>query len=190
MKALKIFFCSAILLASISTLYAGEAILYGGTQKPGKLQFSTDVVALPGDILEGGYGSTYGFRYSKGGVIGIEESLSFSPRFARGGVHAFQMDTNLLVQAPGKVAPYATAGIGFIATWGQSYPSEPDPVQMASFAFNLGREFTINYGGGVKFRRCLGPMGFDFDVRGYTIPNAWDGSLNLMQTSFGLVFTW
>lgn len=190
MRALKIFLCSAIILASISTLYAGEAILFGGTQKPGKLEFNSDVVSVPVDMLEGGYGSTYGFRYSKGGIIGIEESISFSPRFARGGVRAFQMDTNLLVQAPGRVAPYATAGIGFIATWGQNFPDEADPVEMASFAFNLGREFTINYGGGIKFRRCLGPMGFDFDVRGYTIPSARDGSLNLIQTSLGLVFTW
>jgi hypothetical protein len=190
MRAFKIFLCSAIILVSISTLYAGEAVLYAGVQKPGELKFTSDIVDLPAGLLEGGRGGTYGFRFSNAGIIGIEQSLSFSPRFGSHNVHAFQMDTNLLVQAPGRVVPYATAGIGFIATWGQNYPTEPDPAQIAAYAFNLGQEFTINYGGGIKFRRCLGPMGFDFDVRGYTIPSARDGSLNLMQTSLGLVFTW
>lgn len=190
MRVLKIFLCSVIILASISSLHAGDMILFGGTQKPGNLEFTSDIVDLPKDMLEGGHGSVYGIRFSNAGVAGLEQSISYSPRFGRSGVHAFQMDTNLLVQAPGRVVPYATAGVGFIATWGKDFPTEPDLGDIASFAFNIGNRFTLNYGGGIKFRRCLGPMGFNFDLRGYTIPNARDGSLNMMRTSFGLVFSW
>jgi len=190
MKALKIFLCSAILLTTVSALQAGEVVLFAGTQKPGELSFTIEDVELPPDILEGGHGGTYGLRYSGGGIIGFEESVSYSPRFARSGVRAFQMDTNLLLQAPGRIVPYATAGVGFIVTWGQSLPADPTTTEIANFAFSMGREFAFNYGGGIKFRRCLGPMGFNFDVRGYTLPTARDDSLNFLQTSFGLVFTW
>ena len=190
MKFSKILLCSAILLMTISSLQAGEVILYGGSQKPGKLTFTTEDIELADDILEGGFGSVFGVRYGSGRIIGFEENISFSPRFARSNVHAFQMDTNLILQAPGKIVPYGTAGIGFITTWGQNFPTEPDPAQIASYAFNFGREFSFNYGGGLKIRRCFGPMGFNFDVRGYTIPSAREDSLNFLQTSFGLVFTW
>jgi hypothetical protein len=100
------------------------------------------------------------------------------------------MDSNLLLQAPGKVVPYATAGIGFIVTWGQDFPDEPDPEKTAAAAFSLGAKFSFNYGGGIKLRRIVGPLGFGFDLRGFTVPNAREGSLNFIQMSFGAVITW
>jgi hypothetical protein len=188
MKISKLFICCLFLLLTVSSLKAGEVILYGGAQKPGQLSFSTEDAEVAKDMLDGGFGSTFGLRFSGGRFLGFEQNISFSPRFARGGVHAFQMDTNLVLQAPGKVTPYATAGIGFIYTWGQNYPEDLDPAKIASFAFNFGREFAFNYGGGIKLRRALGPVGLNFDVRGYTIPSARDGSLNFIQTSIGMVF--
>ena len=188
MKVTTILFGVCILIAA-SSLQAGELVLYAGAQKPGKLTFDS-ATEIPRDMLEGGYGGTYGIRLSSGRVIGMEQNFSFSPRFGRSGVHAFQMDTNLILQAPGKVVPYVTAGIGYIRTWGQNYPEDLDPVKLATFAFNIGNEFALNYGGGLKIRRALGPVGLNFDVRGYTVPSARDGSLNFIQMSIGPVFKW
>jgi hypothetical protein len=175
---------------TVSSLQAAEAILYAGAQKPGEITFTSDDIDLPGDILEGGWGGTYGIRYSGGRILGFEQNISFSPRFGRSGVHAFQMDTNLVLQTPTRIAPYATAGLGFINTWGQKYPDDLDPEKIASSAFNIGHEFSFNYGGGVKVRRCFGPAGLNFDFRGYMIPGARDDSLNFIQMSIGLMFSW
>lgn len=190
MKTLSILLCCIGILFAAAFLQAGELVLYGGSQKPGKLTFS-DLSEIPGDVLEGTWGGTFGLRLSAGKIIGLEQNISFSPRFAVSGVHAFQTDTNLILQAPGKVVPYATAGIGYIRTWGQdAYPEDLDPAKILAFAFNIGNKFAFNYGGGIKIRRLLGPMGFHFDVRGYTVPSARDDSLNFVQMSAGPVFTW
>ena len=119
----------------------------------------------------------------------MEQTISFTPQFGKPGVKAIQTDSNLLIQAPGKVVPYVTAGVGLIRTWGQERIGS-GPKKIAAFAFNLGTKFAINYGGGIKVRRLIGPLGLNVDVRGYTILNARDTSLHLIQTSAGLVFTW
>ena len=178
----------AVLFAS-SSLLAGEFVLYGGAQKPGKLTWS-EATSVPEDLNEGQFGGIIGGRFSAGRVIGFEQNISFSPRFGKPGVKALQTDSNLLLQAPGKIVPYVTAGIGLVRTWGQELPSDLDPAKIAAFAYNLGTKFSINYGGGIKVRRLLGPIGINADVRGYTIPDARDGALHILQTSAGLVFTW
>jgi hypothetical protein len=184
-----LFFGVVCVLIVTSTLHAGEAVLYGGVQKPGKLDYSA-AAEIPESLLEGTSGGMYGVRFSGGGPFGFEQNISFSPRFAVSGVRAFQMDTNLLLQAPGRIVPYATAGIGFIVTWGQGSREEMSPAEIAAHAFSFGRQFSLNYGGGIKVRRLMGPVGLNADFRGYTIPSARDGSLNFIQTSLGLVFTW
>ena len=190
MKISSILLCCICILLAASFLQAGELVLYGGTQKPGTLTFDA-LAEVPSDLLTGTWGGTFGLRLSAGKVIGAEQNFSYSPRFAVSGVQAFQMDTNLLVQAPGKVSPYGTAGIGWIYTWGQStFPEDLDPAKIAAFAFDIGSEFAFNYGGGIKVRRVLGPMGFNFDIRGYTIPSARDSSLSFIQMGVGAVFTW
>jgi len=189
MKISSILLLAVILLSAVPCLQAGEIVLYGSTQKTGKLKFSS-ITEIPENLLEGQRGNAFGIRLSSGGVFGYEQNISYSPRFAKEGVKAFQMDSNLLLQAPARVSPYATAGLGFIVTWGQDFPDEPDPEKIAAAAFSFGYKFSINYGGGIKLRRILGPLGFGFDFRGFTVPNARDGVLNFVQMSFGAVFTW
>lgn len=176
-----------VFLVTASSLYAGDVILYGGSQKPGKLTFSS-ATAVPEDLLKGDFGGTLGARFSAGRVIGFEQNISYSPRFAKPGFKAFQMDSNLLIQAPGRFVPYATAGIGFVKTWGQN--SDLNPSDIAAMIFNFGTKFSVNYGGGIKIRRLLGPLGINVDVRGYTLPDVYSGSLNIIQTSLGAVLTW
>lgn len=189
MKISVVLLGSIVFLSAASFLSAGEAVFYWGVQTPGKLTWSSATDALA-DSLEGQSGSTFGARFSKGRTIGFEQNISYSPRFGKPGVKAFQMDSNLLIQAPGKVSPYVTAGSGFIKTWGPDFPSDLDPATIAAAAFSFGTKFSINYGGGIKLRRILGPLGFGVDVRGYTLPSVHDGTLNTMQASIGAVFTW
>ena len=129
-----------------------------------------------------------GVRFSTGRMIGFEQNIGYSPRFAKPGVKSFQMDSNFLVQAPGKVVPYATVGIGFIRTWSNDLSLDAEDI--AAYLFGFGTKFSINYGGGVKVRRLLGPLGFNVDVRGYTVPDVYSGTLNIIQTSLGAVITW
>jgi hypothetical protein len=189
MRLLKLLVVGIVFLSAVSPLNAGDFILYGGFQKPGKIAF-TSATAVPSDLLNGEFGGTLGARFSAGRIVGFEQNISFSPRYAKPGLKAFQMDSNLLVQAPGKIVPYATAGLGFVKTWGKDFPSSLDPAQIAAFAFNFGTKFSVNYGGGIKVRRILGPLGFNVDLRGYTVPDVHDGKLNFIQTSFGAVLSW
>jgi hypothetical protein len=189
MKISKIWLSAAVVLFTSSTLLAGEFVLYGGAQKPGTLTWS-EATDAPSDLFDGEFGGTIGARFSAGRVIGFEQNVSYTPKFGKSGVRAFQTDSNLLIQAPGKVVPYATAGIGIITTWGQELPSDLDPEDIAAFAFNIGTKFSVNYGGGIKVRRLLGPVGISFDVRGYTIPDAHNATLHIIQTSAGLAVNW
>jgi hypothetical protein len=176
-----------IFLVGASSLFAGDLILYGGSQNPGELTWSS-AANVPGDLLDGDFGGTMGVRFSTGRMIGFEQNIGYSPRFAKPGVKSFQMDSNFLVQAPGKIVPYATVGIGFIRTWSNDLSLEAEDI--AAYLFGFGTKFSINYGGGVKVRRLLGPLGFNVDVRGYTVPDVYSGTLNIIQTSLGAVITW
>ena len=187
------------LLSIAIPLSAGELIVYGGAQKPGSLSWGdASPFVIPGDLV-GDFGGTFGIRYSAGRVIGFDQGFGYSPRFAKPGVRAFQMDSNLVIQIPGKIAPYGTVGIGYIRSWGQDNPRWDDPKEIAAFVFSMGNNFALNYGGGLKVRRLFGPLGFNIDVRGYTLPGVKvvyegqtvvDKSLRFVQTTAGLMVNW
>jgi hypothetical protein len=50
--------------------------------------------------------------------------------------------------------------------------------------------FTFSYGGGMKFNRVVGPMGFFGDFRGRTMPNFFGSSTTWPELSAGLTFSW
>jgi len=188
------------LLSIASSLSAGEVIIYGGAQKPGEISWSNaSPLEIAGD-LKGDFGGTFGIRFSAGRVFGFEQGIGYSPKFAKPGVKAFQTDTNIIIQAPGKIVPYATAGIGLVRSWGQDdFPASPEAGEIAAFVFSMGNNFAINYGGGLKIRRMAGPIGFNIDVRGYSLPGVKvtldeqsisDNGLNFIQTTAGLVISW
>jgi hypothetical protein len=190
MKKLALIMLLFFVLSTVASVSAGDFILYGGAQKTGKIDYSTPV-AVPDNLLSGDFGGTLGIRFSGGRIIGLEQNISYSPKFAKPGLRAFQMDTNLIVQAPGKIAPYVTGGIGFIRTWGVDAPADlTDLSKVAAFVFNFGTKFSLNYGGGIKLRKLAGPLGFNIDVRGYTLPGFNESNLNFIQTSAGVVFSW
>jgi hypothetical protein len=188
-KSFSILLCGIIFLSTAASLHAGEVILYGATQKPGKLTWSS-ATNVPNDLLKGDYGGTFGIRFTSKRKIGYEQNISYSPRFAKPGNKAFQIDSNLVLQVPGKITPYATAGIGHIRTWGQDFSTDLSPLKIAASAFNFGKKFSFNYGGGIKVRRILGPLGFNIDLREYTVSSVRDDTLSFLQTSFGAILSW
>jgi hypothetical protein len=188
------------LLSTALPLFAGEIIIYGGAQKPGELKLTdASLSEFVGD-LKGDFGSTFGIRFSAGRIIGFEQNIGYSPRFAKPGVKAFQTDSNILLQTPGKVAIYATAGLGFVRSWGQDdFPVSGDSEEIVEFAFSSVSNYSLNYGGGLKIRRLWGPLGINLDVRGYRLPDfkvkfddqtITDKGLSFIQTTAGLAFTW
>jgi hypothetical protein len=189
MKRLCILFGMVLCISAASDLQAGEVILYGGAQKPGEIDYSSSV-EVPKNLFEGQKGGTYGIRFSGVRPIMLEESIGFSNRFGKRGVSAFQMDTNLIIQSSKKVAPYVTAGLGFIYTWGQKYPEDSDPNKIAASAFSFGKKISTNYGGGIKLRRVMGALGLSIDVRRYTVYGVHGGTLSFFQPTVGAVFTW
>jgi hypothetical protein len=100
------------------------------------------------------------------------------------------------------VRPYAVGGFGGLTT----KVKDPDtfvlnvskatlPCGCSKFVPNdvleSGDTFvTFSYGGGVKFQRIWGPMGFFGDFRGRTIPNFFSNATNWPELSAGLTFSW
>ena len=153
---------------------AGDATLYAGFQNPGKLTVDN----LVHDTKIGG---VFGARFSAGRLLGFEQTFGFSPSFLESSQRAFNTQSNIVIGLPtGVVIPYATAGIGLITTFGD---------QVSSFA-DIGTKFTVNYGGGLKFRNLAGPVGFRVDIRGYSVPKVFNQTLNFVEGSVGLLLSW
>jgi hypothetical protein len=175
MKQVYIFGLVLIMGAVVSSeLSAGDLTIYTGFQNPGKL--TVDNITRDTKL-----GSVIGARISAGRVVGFEQTFAYSPTFLESGHHAFNTQSNLLLGVPvGHFIPYGTAGVGLVATGSGSF-----------FAFeDIGTKFTINYGGGIKFRNLAGPVGIRFDVRGYTVPKVFDQTLNFIEGTVGIVLSW
>ena len=151
---------------------AADITLFTGVQNPGKLTINNVV-------RDTKLGGVFGARFSGGQVIGFEQTLAFSPNFLESNRRAFSAQSNLHVGIPaGRVVPYATAGVGLITTFGDSL----------SFG-DIGTKFAFNYGGGIKLRKLAGPLGVRFDVRGYSVPGIFSQTLNFVEGSVGLLFS-
>jgi hypothetical protein len=195
MKKLPLMLLAFFLLSTIASLSAKDIIIYGATSKVGALEAKN----LAGEVasglknLTGDFGGTFGVRISTGRIIGFEKNISLSPKFALPGVYAFQMDDNLIIQLPAKkFAPYVTAGIGFVKTWGKDMPTNlDDPAKIAKSIYNVGASFSTNYGGGIKVRKLKGPFGANLDIRGYNMTSGRyvRKNLNFIRISVGLLFS-
>jgi hypothetical protein len=180
--ALAFLVCPGVASALDLTLFFGGAV-------PGKL--TTDLVVSPATTYrELTSGPIFGVRLNTNlaKIIGLEHTLAFStdyltprsilnPQNANG----FVYNTNLTVNIPvKKFVPYGTIGLGLVYQYG--YPNAP-----------IGLRFAINYGGGIKFLRLIGPVGLRFDLRGYRamgIPLvSSEASLNIFEASGGVVFS-
>lgn len=159
---------------TIQTTFAADVTFYSGIQNPGKLTVGNVVQ----DTSTGG---VFGVRFFGGRVLGFEQTLSFSRKFLESNRNAFNTQSNLVVGIPlDRVTPYATAGVGFITTYGESIHSFSD----------IGTKFTVNYGGGLKFAHLAGPLGLRVDVRGYSVPKVFNQTLNFVEGTIGLLLSW
>ena len=150
---------------------AADITLFTGIQNPGKLTINNVV-------RDTKLGGVFGARFSTGQVIGFEQTLAYSPNFLESSRRAVTVQSNLHVGIPaGRVVPYATAGVGLIATFGNS------PFNLG----DIGTKFAVNYGGGIKLRKLAGPLGVRFDVRGYSVPGVFSQTLNFVEGSAGLL---
>jgi hypothetical protein len=159
---------------------ASDLTLFGGFQHQGELTLQTGTQSLLGRSVLETFNPTnfgvFGLRYSHGNVIGGEHTIAYAPNFIDSRAKAIIYNSNLMVQAPlPKVHPYGTVGLGSVFTYGTG-PAD------------LGSKFAVNYGGGLKIFPA-GSVGGRIDVRGYTIPSVQDQTLNVLEVSVGVVFS-
>ena len=174
------YFCSFLLLLALAAapLHAGDVTLFGGFQHPGDITLGSvgEIPDTAAQITDPKDFGLFGVRFNRSSApIGVEHTLAYSPNFIDSEANAFIQSTNLIVGVPAlPVRPYGTAGIGFIHAGGDGPAS-------------VGTKFAFNYGGGVKIS-AIGPLGFRLDVRGYSILGVESQTLNVLETSVGILF--
>jgi hypothetical protein len=168
----------------------GVFTIFGGYSNPGELNIKNLRSALEGTGIVG-----IRFETDFARVFGLEHTLGIMPDFAAPSVFesienssGLVYNSNLVLNLPmGRFVPYATVGLGLVHS-GRIFLYEPGiggPAVMQDF----GTRFAVNYGGGVKFERLAGPMGVRFDVRGYSLPDTFQETLNMFEASGGLTFS-
>jgi len=163
-----------LLLCLAMPVRASDLTLFGGAQREGKLTFQQVSGAFT-SLNTRSFGN-FGVRFSQGGIIGSEHTLSYSPNFISTQSHALFYHSNFKVEAPFPVIrPYATAGLGTVYIGGNILEALH------------GAKFAINYGGGVKVKPA-GPIGIQVGARGYRIFGLQDSSMNVLEVSAGVVF--
>jgi len=169
-----------LLMLTAVSLPAADLTLFGGMQHPGKLTLRSAVDSSTTIPLDPRKFGTFGVRLSQGRVFGSEHTLAYSPNFISSDNNAIIYHSNLMVQAPlGIVRPYVTAGLGTFYVRGETTSALEEIT---------GAKLAINYGGGVKFLPA-GPVGVQFDARGYTLRNVQSERLNVLEVSVGVVFS-
>jgi hypothetical protein len=164
---------------SVVPLQAADLTFFAGGVKPGSITYKDVKTSLDSSPV-------FGFRVSVNFVpyLGMEQTLGYSSDYLFPHKVAGIKDTkgvvyssNLIISAPArKAVPYFTFGAGVIHQYGSSGDM---PV---------GTKFAFNYGGGVKFPRLAGPLGFQFDMRGYRA-GGFSNKLNLLEISAGLLIS-
>jgi hypothetical protein len=154
--------------------HANDITLFGGAQQPGKLTLQSATGAFT--TFNPATFGTFGVRFAIGRIVGTEQTFSYSPNFISSNNSAFMYYGNLIVQAPGVVRPYVTAGLGTAFIGGSAVGAI------------TGAKFGVNYGGGLKLM-FAGPVGLQFDARGHTLFSVPDDSVNVLEVSMGIVFS-
>jgi opacity protein-like surface antigen len=211
-KTLLVFSVSLVLaciLAAVPAFAASDFTIFGAAQHQGQLTLQGTFLnqanatqTITSNLNPQTFGA-FGIRYGHGKVIGGEHTFAYAPNFIESDSRALFYHSNLRVQAPFPVIkPYGTAGLGWIFTSSKSQTGTTPTTQVISSIADIGSKFAINYGGGVKILPT-GPVGVQFDIRGYTLPSVGfnlpvaglptsiktsNQSLNFFQAGLGIVF--
>ena len=166
-----------VFILTYSPAFAKDITLFGGIQNQGKITLRSAAQGASSFAFDPKNFGVFGFRFGIGKkVFGSESTFAYNPNFIDTNTKAFILNQNLMVQAPTPgVRPYATAGVGTFITKGAGLT-------------DIGQKFALNYGGGLKVT-LAGPVGGRFDVRGYMIPSIQNQSLNVLEVTLGVVFT-
>ncbi len=179
MKTFRYGFLFSLALTAVP-IHASDFTIFGAMQRPGKLTLRSVVDSSTIIPLNPRNFGAFGFRFSQGRVFGSEHTLAYSPNFISSDNSAIIYNSNLMVQAPlGPVRPYVTAGLGTVYIRGET---------ISALEAVTGAKFAINYGGGLKFT-LAGPLGAQFDARGYSLQNVQSERLNVLEVSVGMVFS-
>ena len=173
-------FCLGVVLFLIcANASAADLTGFVGGIKPGRLNIQGVSTAFDSSPV-------YGFRLGLDFLpfLGHEHTIGFSSGFlvptgvsAFTNANGFVYNSNVLLHVKvGRVVPFVTAGLGLIHQYG-------------SPNLQTGTKFAVNYGGGMKFPKLLGPLGLRFDVRGYTATGFTSGSLNMIEVSGGVLLS-
>ena len=175
MKILRSFLVLSFIFFAVPT-HASDVTLFGGVQHQGKLTLNSGVQQASSITFDPRNFGVFGVRFGHGNVFGGEHTIAYTPNFIDSRTKAIIYNSNVLIQAPvPKVKPYATFGLGSIFTAGDSIT-------------DIGNKFAMNYGAGLKILPA-GGAGVRFDVRGYTVPSVQDQTLNIIEVSVGVVFS-
>jgi len=157
--------------------HAADLTFFVGGVNPGSVTYNNVKTALDSSPVLG-----FRFRTDFVPLFGMEHTLAFSsdylfpPNTAIKDANGFVYNSNLIIDIPiGIAVPYVTAGAGLICQYGDS-------------DLPVGTKFAFNYGGGLKFPRLAGPLGFRVDLRGYRA-SAFTGKLNLFEISGGVLIS-
>ena len=173
-------------------LHAQDFTVFGGFHHPGTLTLSSGVGGVGSSIGVPSLGSPddltgfqidpkdfgiFGVRlYRSAAPVGLEHTVAYSPNFIDSDGNAFLFSTNLRVELPAPIfRPYATGGGGLVRAGGSS---------VASF----GTKFSFNYGGGLNVA-VMPPVGVRFDARMYSIRGVDDHTVNVLEASVGISFS-
>ena len=179
------FIVSALFAFQNQANAAGQVSFFGGYLNPGGLSPANVRSGLDfhGTAL---YGARLEYDFLK--IFGVEQNVAFSPRIFEGTIfpnsangadaRGFLYSSNFVVNIPmGHLVPFASGGLGLVHPWN----IDPNP---------LGTKFAANYGGGVKLDRLAGPLGLRFDARGWTVPDYFGDTLNILEVSGGVTLSW
>jgi hypothetical protein len=182
-KIVVVFFVLSAFCVQNQAKAAGQVTFLGGYLNPGDLnpQNVQSALDLQGTAV---YGARFEFDFLK--VLAVEENAEFSPKLFNGTIftgqgtdaRGFLYSSNLMLNIPiGRFVPFATGGVGLMHPWN----IDPNP---------LGTKFAVNYGGGIKFNRLAGPIGLRFDARGWSVPDVFGDTFNILEVSGGVTITW
>lgn len=168
-------FLLVLWIFSATQAHASDLTLFGGLQREGRITLRSAVQSGTNLTFDPKNFGTFGVRFSHGRVIGMEHTLAYSPNFIERRTRAVIYNSDLMIQAPFPgVRPYVTAGIGAIFSSGN--------------VVDIGSKFAANYGGGLKFFPA-NHVGGRIDVRGYAVPRIQSQTLNILEVSLGVVFS-
>ncbi|MDM7996672.1 MAG: outer membrane beta-barrel protein [Acidobacteriota bacterium] len=171
-------FALAALLFIAASSSAADLTFFVGGLNPGSISYKDVKTSLDNSPV-------YGLRLATNIVpsFGLEHTLGFSSDYLYPhsiseirDANGFVYNSNLIFNIPvGRVVPYLTAGVGVL----HQYGDHDMPV---------GTRFAVNYGGGLKFPRLVGPLGLRFDMRGYRAGSV-SNKLNIFEATGGILFS-